>query len=135
MINKKAYIGTPSYTNAEVFVTGFDPNAEKRDPEEKIGRNMIGIPYDGSDIAYIFITGDDRGYGARQQEAIKVLKSDFGCKKIVMLDGSASAQFYWNGSKKVDSKDKGVWTRSVPVVLRMDRRWKSSCFNHDYSFL
>lgn len=83
---------------------------------------MIVIPSNGSDIVYFFVTGDDSFYGAKQSEAVNALK-DFGCSRFVMLDGSASSQFYWKGAKMVESTDLGVKTRRIPVALRMDRRW------------
>lgn len=122
VVNKKAYIGSQSYYNPEITVTGFDPDQEERDPEDRIGRTMVGIPYNGSDVVYIFVTGDDVGYGAKQSQAINALRSDFGCSRIVMFDGSASSQFYWQGVKKVSSMDLASFSRRVPVVLRMDRR-------------
>ena len=122
VVNKKAYIGSQSYYNPEITVTGFDPDQEKKDPEDRIGRTMVGIPYNGSDVVYIFVTGDDVGYGAKQSQAINALRSDFGCSRIVMFDGSASSQFYWQGVKKVSSMDLASYSRRVPVVLRMDRR-------------
>ena len=119
--NKKSYISPQSYSSFELFMIGYDPSKEKKDENLKIGRTMIGIPSNGSDIVYFFVTRDDSFYGAKQSEAVNALK-DFGCSRFVMLDGSASSQFYWKGAKMVESTDLGVKTRRIPVALRMDRR-------------
>lgn len=114
-----AYIETPNFSAPfETLVTGYDPSVISKDKTSSIGRTMVGIPSNGGNTIYFFVTGS--GGGAIQQEAMNALQQ-FGCTQYVMFDGSGSSQMSWNGSMLVKSSDTG-FSRHLPIVLRMDRR-------------
>lgn len=116
----KAFISSAQSTGSfELLVGGYDPVEVNKDANLKKGRTMIGIPYDGSDIVYIFCTGAQGG--AKQAEVVSALSS-FGCSKVVMLDGSGSSQATWANYFRLVSSEDPIINRNVPIVLRMDRR-------------
>lgn len=117
--NGKAYISNSAPTrNFELLVGGYHPTVDKDKNDDK-GRTMIGIPYNGSNIVYIFCTGAQGG--AKQSEVVSALNS-FGCSKIIMLDGSGSSQATWDKYFRLVSSEDPLLNRDVPVVLRMDHR-------------
>ena len=129
--NKRAYMISPSYNPSEpmsrpfeLLISGLDPSIDKRSTE-KIGRVMVGVDSKVRPILHIFITGNGSGMGATQAEAITVLRDYLSCDEILMLDGSASAQFAWGNDFIVHSWEKfplSFTTRNVPILLRAIKR-------------
>ena len=126
--NKRAYITTPSCISSqgvcasfELLISGLDPNVDKKSTQ-KIGRVMVGVDSKVRPILHIFITGNGSGMGATQAEAITVLRDYLSCDEILMLDGSASAQLAWGNDFIIHSKEEGVNTRNIPILLRAVKR-------------
>ena len=130
--NKRAYITSPSCISSqgvcgsfELLISGLDPNIDKKSTQ-KIGRVLVGIDSNVRSVLHIFITGNGSDMGATQEEAITVLKNSLSCDEILMLDGSASAQFAWGNDFVVHSWEKfplSLTTRNVPILLRAIKRW------------
>ena len=132
--NKRAYMISPSYNPSEpmsrpfeLLISGLDPSIDKRSTE-KIGRVMVGVDSKVRPILHIFITGNGSGMGATQAEAITVLRDYLSCDEILMLDGSASAQFAWDRDFIIHSKENKIpppfySTRNIPILLRAVKRW------------
>lgn len=116
--NFSAYIDAYSspFTRFDAMITGLDPFSCNKDKNSSKGRTMVGIPSNGSNLLYIFVTG--KGGGATQAEAVQALR-DFGCKRFLMLDGSGSSQMVWNNRFIVEGDDPGI-NRNIPILLRMD---------------
>lgn len=115
--NQLAYIENNfSTTSFETLIGGYDIS-ENKDKYNSIGRTVVGVPSNGSNTIYFFITGS--GGGATQAQAKSALQG-FGCTKYVMFDGSGSSQMSWQGSMLVNSTD--PIARHIPVFLRMYRR-------------
>ena len=115
--NQLAYIENNfSTTSFETLVGGYDMSVDK-EKYKSIGRTVVGVPSNGNNTIYFFITGS--GGGATQAQAQSALQS-FGCTKYVMFDGSGSSQMSWQGSMLVNSTDPVA--RHIPVFLRMYRR-------------
>lgn len=129
--NKRAYITSPSCISSqgvcgsfELLISGLDPNIDKKSTQ-KIGRVLVGIDSNVRSVLHIFITGNGSDMGATQEEAITVLKNSLSCDEILMLDGSASAQFAWGNDFVVHSWEKfplSLTTRNVPILLRAIKR-------------
>ena len=117
--NFSAYIDSYSspFSRYDVMVVGLDPLSCDKDKNLLKGRTIIGIPNNGSNLLYVFVTG--KGGGATQAEAVQALR-EFGCKRFLMLDGSGSSQMVWNNRFIVEGSDP-TGNRNVPIILRMDR--------------
>lgn len=128
---RRAYIISPSCISSQgmcssfdLLVSGLDPTIDKRSTE-KIGRVMIGVKSTTRPVINIFVTGNSSDGGATQAEAITVLRDYLLCDEILMLDGSASAQFAWKNKVIIDSDEKfplSFWTRNIPILLRAVKR-------------
>lgn len=119
--NQLAYIENPISANFETLVTGLDISVDK-EKYKSIGRTVAGIPSNGNNTMYFFVTGN--GGGATQAQAQSALQS-FGCTQFVMFDGSGSSQMSWGSSMLVNSSDLStpvLMSRRIPVFLRMYRR-------------